>query len=182
MRALWNYAARQMGRQAGKAITPAPAYVLGHQPRLLLAVAHMETALEGMRTVPPRLKLLAEMQVARVARCRYCVDIGSAIALRAGVREDQVRALPEFEGQPEFSSEEQAVLRYATHMTESPAAVTDADTAALRRYFDDRQIVELTAVIAWENQRVRFNQAAGVEPDGFLEPDADVLREAVSPY
>jgi hypothetical protein len=41
--------------------------------------------------------------------------------------------------------------------------------AELRRHFDDAQIVELTAEIAWENYRARFNHALDIESQGFSE-------------
>jgi alkylhydroperoxidase family enzyme len=37
----------------------------------------------------------------------------------------------------------------------------------LRQYFDERQMVELTSTIAWENYRARFDHAFGIEAEGF---------------
>jgi hypothetical protein len=39
----------------------------------------------------------------------------------------------------------------------------------LRKHFDDAQLVELTASIAIENYRARFNNALDVPPAGFSE-------------
>jgi len=39
--------------------------------------------------------------------------------------------------------------------------------AELRRHFDEAQLVELTAAIAWENYRARFDHALGIEAQGF---------------
>ncbi len=39
----------------------------------------------------------------------------------------------------------------------------------LRKGFTDAQLVELTAAIAWENYRARFDHAFGVEAQGFSE-------------
>ena len=41
--------------------------------------------------------------------------------------------------------------------------------AALREHFDERQLVELTNVIALENMRARFNSAFDMTPAGFSE-------------
>ena len=38
---------------------------------------------------------------------------------------------------------------------------------ALRLRFDEAQLVELAAAIAWENYRARFNRVFGVRPVGF---------------
>lgn len=68
-----------------------------------------------------------------------------------------------------FAPLERLVLAYARHMTESRVEVPDELFAALREHLDDPQLVELTAVIAWENYRARFNHALGMESEGFSE-------------
>jgi hypothetical protein len=54
-------------------------------------------------------------------------------------------------------------------MTLTPVEVPDELFVALRRHFNEAQMVELTAAIAWENYRARFNHAFGVEAQGFSE-------------
>ena len=52
-------------------------------------------------------------------------------------------------------------------MTKTPVEVPDELFAELRRHFDEAQLVELTAAVAWENYRARFNHAFGLEAQGF---------------
>jgi alkylhydroperoxidase family enzyme len=52
-------------------------------------------------------------------------------------------------------------------MTQTPVEVNDALFARLRENFTDAQLVELTATVAWENYRARFDHALGVEAEGF---------------
>jgi alkylhydroperoxidase family enzyme len=59
------------------------------------------------------------------------------------------------------------VIEYAVHMTQTPLEVPDSLFAALRQHFDNAQLVELTAAIAWENYRARFDHALGIEAQGF---------------
>jgi alkylhydroperoxidase family enzyme len=54
-------------------------------------------------------------------------------------------------------------------MTQTPVEVADALFAKLRENFTDAQLVELTATIAWENYRARFDHAFGVEAEGFTQ-------------
>jgi len=54
-------------------------------------------------------------------------------------------------------------------MTRTPVDVSDALVAELGKLFDEGQIVELTAEIAWDNWRARFNHALGIEAHGFSE-------------
>jgi alkylhydroperoxidase family enzyme len=59
------------------------------------------------------------------------------------------------------------VLDYSVAVTRTPVEVPDELFAALRRHFNEAQLVELTAAIAWENYRARFNHAFGIEAQGF---------------
>ena len=68
-----------------------------------------------------------------------------------------------------FSPLEKLVLDYSVAMTKTPVEVSDELFAALRQHFNEAQLVELTAAIAWENYRARFNHAFGVEAQGFSE-------------
>lgn len=68
-----------------------------------------------------------------------------------------------------FSDSERAALGYARAMSQAAVDVDDAVFSRLRAHFDEPQIVELTAVIAWENYRARFNHALGMESEGFSE-------------
>ena len=54
-------------------------------------------------------------------------------------------------------------------MTGTPASIPDRLLRELRGYFDEAQLVELTAAIAWENHRARFNHALGMGYGGFSE-------------
>ena len=52
-------------------------------------------------------------------------------------------------------------------MTQTPVEVSDGLFAKLQEKFTDVQLVELTATLAWENYRARFDHAFGVEAEGF---------------
>jgi alkylhydroperoxidase family enzyme len=52
-------------------------------------------------------------------------------------------------------------------MTITGRDVSDELFARVRRYCDDDSLVELTALIAWENASSKFNRAFRVPPGGF---------------
>jgi len=54
-------------------------------------------------------------------------------------------------------------------MTHTPAEIPETLLSELQAKFDEPQLVELTANIAWENYRARFNHAFGLEAEGFSE-------------
>ena len=61
------------------------------------------------------------------------------------------------------------MLDYAVAMTKTPVEVPDALFARLRAHFAEAELVELTAAIAWENYRARFDHAFGIGAQGFSE-------------
>jgi len=66
-----------------------------------------------------------------------------------------------------FSNLERAALEYAERMTYTAEKVDGALFGRLKEHFNEPQIVELTAAIALENFRSKFNPALGVESQGF---------------
>lgn len=93
----------------------------------------------------------------------------SAVGRKAGVSEAKRMGLVDFERSPEFTEVERLALHYAVAMTATPVELADDLFDALRTRFDQRQLVELTSAIAWENYRARFNHAFGCEAEGFSE-------------
>jgi len=66
-----------------------------------------------------------------------------------------------------FTPLERLVLHYADGMTISGQDVSDELFAGLRRYFSEEAVVELTAHVAFENFRSKFNHALRIEAQGF---------------
>ena len=85
-----------------------------------------------------------------------------------GLSDAKLAALPDFETSAAYTALERVVLQYAVAMTETPVNVPDELFADLRGHFNERQLVELTSSIAWENYRARYDHAFGVESEGFM--------------
>ena len=66
-----------------------------------------------------------------------------------------------------FSEEERLALEYAERMTITGERVDDALFARLKTRFSEAQLVELTAAVALENFRSKFNPPLGIEAQGF---------------
>ena len=92
--------------------------------------------------------------------------------------EEQLRGLAEHAERDVFDELEKRVLDYAEAMTRTPATVTDAHVDALRAHLSEEQLVELTAMIAWENFRARFNRGFDVADQGYSEGAVCALPEA----
>ncbi len=79
-----------------------------------------------------------------------------------GVSEEKILALADYATSPLYGEAERIALEYADSMTITGREVTDELFARLREFYDDDAIVELTAVIAWENSSSKFNRALRV--------------------
>jgi alkylhydroperoxidase family enzyme len=66
-----------------------------------------------------------------------------------------------------FSEAERVALEYAERVTITDQQVDDSFFARLKQHYTEAQIVELTAAIAFENYRSKFNPSLGVEAQGF---------------
>jgi len=84
-----------------------------------------------------------------------------------GEGEAKLAAVADWRASPLFGEPERAALEYAERMTVTGQKVDDALFARLSQHFTEPQIVELTAAIALENFRSKFNPALGVEAQGF---------------
>jgi 4-carboxymuconolactone decarboxylase len=157
-----------------------PLTVMAYHPRLLLGYGMFELAFERLNLVDEHLKSLAVLKAATMVGCEFCIDIGSAISRAEGVTEVQLRELPTFERSEAFSHLEKLVLRYAAAVTRTPADIPDELFDALREHFSEAQLVELTAAIALENYRARFNHAFGMGSQGFSEGSFCAVPETLA--
>ena len=81
--------------------------------------------------------------------------------------EAKLRAAANWRDNEIFSAEERLALDYAERMTITGQRVDDTLFAGLKARFSEAQIVELTAAVALENFRSKFNPALGIEAQGF---------------
>lgn len=86
-----------------------------------------------------------------------------------GVTEQQLMELSRYESSEAFDGLERAALDLAVAMAKTPADIPSELTERLRGQFDEAQLVELAATIAWENYQARFNRVFGVRSSGFSE-------------
>ena len=93
-----------------------------------------------------------------------------------GMSERQVREFLFYRESDAFSALERLVIDYAAGMSKTPVDVPDELFAQLHEQLDEAQLVELTAEIALENYRGRFNKAFGLGSEGFAA--GDVTAEA----
>jgi alkylhydroperoxidase family enzyme len=88
--------------------------------------------------------------------------------VREGDRgEARLAEVPTWRDSGLFTEPERVALEYAERMTITGENVDDALVARLKQHYSEPQLVELTAAIALENFRSKFNPALGIEAQGF---------------
>ncbi len=163
VRLFYRLVRRRLGR------VPAPMQVKAHNQRSLWAYGMFEYITEGGSVLAPRLKAIANLRTAMLVGCRFCIDLGSAHAAEAGLTRRELEGLVEPAACPEFDSVDRDVLGLTASMTQTPAVIERELVVRLEATLGKKALVELTAVIAWENYRARFNHAFGATEEGFSE-------------
>ncbi|MDX8412313.1 MAG: carboxymuconolactone decarboxylase family protein [Mariprofundaceae bacterium] len=147
-----------------------PARLWGRSPRVFAALALLYGALDRQSSpLEPTLRTLVTVRVSQINWCPFCVDINSATALKRGIDEAKLLALSDYRGSALFDDREKAALDYAEAVTYSDRQANEDHFAALRRHFDDDAMIELTALIAFQNMSSKFNAALDVAPQGFCQ-------------
>ncbi len=87
--------------------------------------------------------------------------------MHEGASEEKVRQVANARESALYSDRERVALEYAEAMTITGQKVTDDLFARARTHFSEPEVVELTAAVALENFRSKFNVALGIEAQGF---------------
>ncbi len=146
----------------------APARLWGRMPLTFLWLTLLYRSIDRARSpIEPELRALVQVRVSQINACAFCIDANSAAALERRAAPQKLAALEAFASSPLLSERERAALAYAEAATDPAKRVDDACFARLRPHFDDQAIVELTALVAYQNLSSKFNSALAVPAQGF---------------
>lgn len=146
-----------------------PGLVALHNRRVFQTMMLTESSATRWKSLDPTLAALATMAPAALIGCSWCMDFGYWEHHHRGVPVAKLRDVSGWRDSAVYTELERKVLAYAEAMTVTPPEVTDEMVEELRAELTDEQLVELTALVALENQRSRGNAAAGLTGQGFKE-------------
>ena len=153
-------------RRYGRELEPAKLWA--RSPRVFAGLSMLYGALDRKSSpIEPALRTLITVLVSQINWCAFCVDINSATGLKRGLTGAHLAALHDFEISPLFDERIKAALAYAVAVTVTGSRVDDKLMARLKKYFDDAAVIELTALIAFQNLSSKFNSALDVAAQGF---------------
>lgn len=145
-----------------------PAKVWGRSPWLFLGFNFFYAAL--IRKSSPlehTLFPLVNVLVAQINHCPFCIDFNASLLHKKGIKPEKINALANYETSEFFSEQERTALAYAESITRTDKKVDDELFAKLRHNFTEDQIIELTAMIAFENLSSKFNAALAIPTEKF---------------
>ena len=161
--ALEEFEAYFAGAEARNGFVPNSLYTMGRRPDILRGFMQLFGAVMRAGEVDPGLKQMVAQLASTSAGCRYCQSHTALAAKNAGVPEEKVAALYEFESSEYFSDAERAALRLGRDAGIVPNAVTPAHFEALRQHYDDGQIVEIVSAVAMFGWLNRWNDTMATD-------------------
>jgi AhpD family alkylhydroperoxidase len=145
-----------------------PGLLWGRSPWVFAAVALLYGALDRRSSpLSPALRSMVTVRVSQINHCSFCIDINSATLEKRGVAFEKIEQLSGWRDSPLFSVREGLALDYAEAMTDSARGVDDDLRARVGAEFGEDGLIELTALIAFQNLSSKFNAALDVAPQGF---------------
>jgi AhpD family alkylhydroperoxidase len=157
---------RRQARRYGAPLTPA--LVWARVPALYAALTGFYAAIERQRSpLPPALRSLVQIRVSQINHCDFCIDLNSALAAQRAGSMDKALAVARWRDSDCFDTRELAVLEYAEAVTTTGAKVDPPLIERLRNHFSEDALIELTALIAFQNLSSKFNAALDIPSQGL---------------
>jgi alkylhydroperoxidase family enzyme len=135
--------------------------MLLHSPPVAAGWLTFLSAVRQQCQLSGRIRELVIMRVAVINGAEYEFRAHTPFALEEGLSQRQIDALREGTLEP-FDAAERAALAYCESMTRN-VQVPNAIFEAVRRHFNERELVELTATIGAYNLVSRFLEALQVD-------------------
>ena len=134
--------------EAAMGFLPTSMLTMAHWPELTQAFGGLGATVLHSGELDAGLKQMIAFAVSNVAGCRYCQAHTANSAQKNSVSSEKIKAVFEFESSALFSDEEKATLRVAVHAGMVPNAVEAKHMSELSRYFSEKQVIEVVAVIS----------------------------------
>lgn len=130
--------------------------VYANAPELAKAFFTFELAMWQSFTLRRRLLEMVRLRIAFHNQCRSCMAMRFEPALKDGLTEDLVCSLEKPVEAPDLTDAEKAALQYADLAATNHLAISDETIANLRKYYTEKEIVELCMLAAFCTGYGRF--------------------------
>ncbi len=123
--------------------------VYANAPELAKPFLRFTGAMSEGLTLRRRLLELVRLRIAFHNQCRSCMSVRYESALADGLTEDLVCSLEKPMESPDLSNAEKAAIHYADLAASNHLAITDETIDDLRKYYSEKEIVELCMYVAY---------------------------------
>jgi len=115
--------------------------------------------------IEPTLRHLVWLRVSQINGCAYCVDLHTHEAIRDGEKQQRLDCLVVWREAPFYTDRERAALAWAESLTDiSRTHAPDEDYELVSQYFNEKDLVDLTLLIAMMNASNRMAIAFRRQP------------------
>lgn len=137
-------------------------------PGVYAAMDALETYLEGCGLEPILLHLV-KLRASQLNGCAYCIDMHWKDLRALGEHEPRLYSLDAWRECPYYSDRERAALDWAEAVTfVAEGHVPDEVCDQCRRHFDDRELSNLTLLVATINAWNRLSIASRLAPGSYV--------------
>lgn len=142
--------------------TPNSVLTMQRRPAIARAFINLNKAVmanEGRLSAEQ--KRLIGLLASSVAGCRYCQAHTTLAAERYGASKERLDAIWDYSKSSVFTEAERAAFDFAIAAASVPNAVTNEIATALKRHWDDGEIVEILGVVSLFGFLNRWNDSMG---------------------
>jgi alkylhydroperoxidase family enzyme len=143
--------------------------VYANAPKLQRRSSALAQAIRADATVPRADRELIILRATQLMRGDYQFTQHRTMAMSCGITAAQIESLPRWRDSGLFSDRQRAVLAYADGMV-GAEGVTDAVFEAMKRFFNTKEIVELTMTASYYSGSAQATRALGVQPEKEADP------------
>ena len=147
-----------------------PTKAWGIVPRLMFGIKFFFKLISSKKSrIDASLRTLISVRVSQINNCEFCVDMNSYLFLESKGETKKIDQLKFWKESGIYSMREQIALEYAETITITGRNVTEDLQARLLQHFKKKEIIELTAIVAFQNLSSKFNSALNIKPNGFCD-------------
>ena len=134
-------------------------------PKVFKAVLALDAA--AREGIDPVLLELVQIRASQINRCAYCIDYHTSDARKAGETEERIYQLNGWEESSLYTVQERAALALTEAVTLLPDGVPDSVYDEAAKYFGEKELAQLIALIftvnAWNRMNVTTRKTPGTE-------------------
>ncbi len=148
-----------------------PGKILAWYPKTAIGSGVLESLVAHQdRSLGARILKIVRIQASFSVACPFCIDMNSYKYEETQISLDELMVLQgrkPMDEVPTFSEREKLAIQYAKFISQTPLQFPREFIDALKRNFNEREMVILASTAAQVNYWARLIQALGIPPAGF---------------